>query len=191
MSRLSFKRNQLIVLLIFGAGLKVSDLAALSVDQIFLSENDEPSRVMIKPPKRDPYTIPLPKVFDIIYKEYIVELEQMKTKSSMEFNHLLFNANPYSILSGGLSVRGTEIIFEEFRKKLMISITPKSLRQSCIFKWIQKGHEELLIKEWMGVAPSYSLKLYKDHMDQHIFTDDFLMELYSFYQKKNIRLNRS
>ncbi len=192
MSRLSFKRNQLIVLLIFGAGLKVSDLSGLTVDQIFISENeDEPSRVMINPPKRDPYTIPLPRVFDIIYKEYVQELDQMKSKSNMEFKHLLFNANPYSILSGGLSVRGTEIIFEEFRKKLMITITPKSLRQSCIFKWLQQGHNELLIKEWMGVAPSYSLKLYKDHLSQHIFSDEFLMELYRFYQKKNIRLNRS
>lgn len=195
MSRLSFKRNQLIVLLIFGAGLKVSDISGLIVKQIFIPDNkpenkDELPRVMVSPPKRDPYTIPLPLIFKTIYQEYITELEEMKKKSSMEFDQLLFNANPYSILSGGLSVRGTEIIFEEFRKKLMISITPKSLRQSCIFKWLQQGHDELLIKEWMGVAPSYSLKLYKDHLSQHVFSDEFLMELYNHYQKKNLRLRR-
>lgn len=189
MSRLSFKRNQLIVLLIFGSGLKVSDLAGLNSDQIFI-ENEGDSRVMVKPPKRDPYTIPLPEVFKPIFKEYMAELEEMKKKSSMEFDQLLFNANPYSILSGGLSVRGTEIIFEEFRKKLMISVTPKSLRQACIFKWLHQGHDELTIKEWMGVAPSYSLKLYKDHLSQHVYSDQFMMELLHHFQKKSLKIQR-
>ncbi|MBT3585642.1 MAG: hypothetical protein HN509_12120, partial [Halobacteriovoraceae bacterium] len=68
--------------------------------------------------------------------------------------------------------------------KLIINLTPKSLRQACIFKWLQQGEKEGTIKEWMGVAPSYSLKLYKEHAAQHLYRDDFLEELYKHHNSK-------
>ncbi len=102
----------------------------------------------------------------------------MKGHSKIQFDQLLFNANPYRILAGGLSARGLEIIFEEFRKKLMITLTPKSLRQACIFKWIHQGKSDSVIKEWMGVAPSYGMKLYKEHASQHLYNEDFLEQMY-------------
>lgn len=175
MSRLIAKRNQVAFLLIYGAGLKVSDLATLKKDHIFMGEE---TRVLVHHPKRDPYTIALPEIFPFVYNEYIELLEKQKVESKIDFENLLFNANPYKILSGGLSPRGLEIIFEELRNKLMLTLTPKSLRQACIFKWLHQGHNDSLIKEWMGVAPSYSLKLYKDHLDKYIYNDDFLLELY-------------
>lgn len=182
MMRLLALRNQVAVTFIFGAGLKVSDLSGLKRDQVII-EGDE-ARVMVYHPKRDPYTVPLPKVFVPVYKEYIEFLEVMKAECRLEFDEILFNANPYRILSKGLSPRGLEIIFEDFRKKLMLVLTPKSLRQACIFKWLHQGHSDNLIKEWMGVSPSYSLKLYKAHAVNHIYNDDFLLELYNYYQSK-------
>lgn len=175
MSQLMAKRNQVTFLLIFGAGLKVSDLAELKREHIFIGKE---SRVLVHHPKRDPYTIPLPEIFPFVYNEYIELLEKQKVESRIDFDELLFNANPYKILSGGLSPRGLEIIFEELRKKLMLTLTPKSLRQACIFKWLHQGHNDTSIKEWMGVAPSYSLKLYKDHLDKYIYNEGFLLELY-------------
>lgn len=181
-NQLIAKRNQIAFLLIYGAGLKVSDLANIKKDHIFLGEE---SRVLVQHPKRDPYTILLPEIFPFIFKEYIELLEVQKEKSNIEFDHLLFNANPYKILSGGLSPRGLEIIFEELRKKLILTLTPKSLRQACIFKWLHQGHGESLIKEWMGVAPSYTLKLYKEHLDKYIYNDEFLLELYRNHKMSN------
>ena len=175
MNSLIAKRNQVAFLLIYGAGLKVSDLAKLKRDHILLGEE---SRVMVDHPKRDPYSVTLPEIFPFVYKEYLELLEKQKSESQIEFDQLLFNANPYKILSGGLSPRGLEIIFEELRKKLMLTLTPKSLRQACIFKWLHQSHTDTVIKEWMGVAPSYSLKLYKEHLDKYIYNDEFLLELY-------------
>jgi site-specific recombinase XerD len=177
------KRNQVVMLLIFGSGLKVSDLCKIQVSQIFL-DGDNP-RVLIHHDKRDPYTIPVPPIFKKVYYDYILKLSDMKVKSQVNFEELLFNANPYRILSGGLSPRGIEIVFEEYRKKLQITLTPKSLRQACIFKWLTAGENENTIKEWMGVAPTYSLKLYKSHMEEHIYHDKFLTELYSNYLAKH------
>lgn len=180
------KRNQIMLLLIFGGALKVSDLTNLKMDQIILPKNDQDlPRVLIEPDKRDPYTIILPKIFTPVFQEYEKKLSQVKKLNHFDFNKVLFNANPYRILSGGLSPRGIEIIFEELRKKLMIELTPKSLRQACIFKWLKDRHSDGLIKEWMGVAPSYSLKLYKDHLTQHIYNDGFLNELWQHYKKKD------
>ncbi len=177
------RRNQIVMLLIYGAGLKVSDLSKLKTSNIFL-DGDSP-RVLINHPKRDPYTIPLPPIFKTVLEEYLLKLSDMKIKSATNFDELLFNANPYRILSGSLSPRGLEVIFEDYRKKLQITLTPKSLRQACIFKWLTQDHNETLIKEWMGVAPTYSLKLYKEHMLNHIYNENFLGELYKNYLSKD------
>ncbi len=182
LSALMSKRNQLVMLFIYGAGLRVSDLAKLKEDQILKGKT---YRVLVKHDKRDPYTIPLPAIFAKVYEDYIELLEDSKSESNIEFNEVLFNANPYRILSGGLSPRGLEIVFEELRKKLQITLTPKSLRQACVFKWLAQKNSDTLLKEWMGVAPSYSLKLYKDHMINYIYTDHFLEELYENHHAKN------
>lgn len=179
-------RNLIIMMLIYGCGLKVSDLSVLQKKHIFLGKSP---RIMINPPKRDPYTIPLPDTFVKIYSEYLklknkIILDQKQIKSENEsntlsleieeeFSHLLFNANHYRVLAGGLSPRGLEIIFEELKRKLKISITPKNLRQSCIFKWIHQEHSESQIKEWISVAPSYTLKPYLEHSKYHYFNDHF------------------
>jgi len=182
LAKLTAKRNQLVMLFIYGSGLKVSDLAKLKEDQIIAGS---PYRVLVKHDKRDPYTIPLPDIFERVYKDYLELLEESKKESHIEFNEVLYNSNPYRILSGGLSPRGLEVIFEDLRKKLQITLTPKSLRQACIFKWLSQKTTENLMKEWLGVAPSYSLKLYKDHMNNYIYTDHFLEELYDNHLAKN------
>ncbi|MCO4793513.1 MAG: site-specific integrase [Bacteriovoracaceae bacterium] len=184
-NRLLALRNQLSLLFIFGAGLKVSDMAKLKSARIFIDKK-EGARVMVDHPKRDAYTIPLPQVFEEVYQTYLDELAPMKKSSNIEFDEVLFNANPYRILSGGLSPRGLEIIFEDFRKKLSIKLTPKSLRQACIFKWLQQGHSDNLIKEWMGVAPSYSMKLYKDHLENNAYDDSFLKEIRDHFLTKAV-----
>lgn len=177
------KRNQILFLLIFGAGLKVSDLSDLKVTDITISDGE--ARVLIKHPKRDSYTVPLPKIFLSVYPAYLEILNEMKNKSQMTFENLLFYANPYRIISGGLSPRGIEIIFEDYRNKLSIVLTPKSLRQACIFKWIQQERGVTLIKEWLGLAPSYDLKLYLEHAPNFLYNEDVLEEIYASRRKLN------
>lgn len=175
MEKLLAYRNMVTLVLIYGGGLKVSDLTNLKLAHVTQSH---PPRIMVVPDRRDPYTVELPEVFNPVLSEYLQLLEQMKAHSNIQFDHLLFNANPYRILAGGLSARGLEIIFEEFRKKLSITLTPKSLRQACIFKWLHQKRPDALIKEWMGVAPSYGLKLYKEHAQTHLYNEDFLERMY-------------
>ena len=179
MTQLLARRNQVISLLIFGAGLKVSDISKLKLDHITLGDTP---RVLVTPQKRDPYTVELPNIFNTVYKNYLALLTGAKEEGKLVFDNVLFNANPHRILSGGLSARGLEIIFEELRKKLLLEMTPKSLRQACIFKWLHAEKADNLIKQWMGVAPSYSLKLYKEHMHKHIYSDGFLEEMFHNYK---------
>ena len=175
LSELTRERNQVIFLLIYNAGLKVSDLSKLSVDQLILSGSP---RVLISPANRDPYSIPLSKFTAKIISKYLNSLELEKRNSILTFSELLYNANPHKILSGGLSSRGIEILMEEYRKKLSIEVTPKSLRQAAILNWINKGHNDSTVKEWMGVAPSYTLKSYRSVKDEYYYNDDTLEELY-------------
>ena len=175
------KRNQILFLLIFGAGLKVSDLSELNASDITIIGGE--SRVLIHHPKRDAYTVTLPKIFEKVYADYLAILDEMKNKSQINFDKLLFYANPYRIISGGLSPRGVEIIFEDYRNKLMITLTPKSLRQACIFKWIQQEKSTTLIKEWIGLAPSYDLKLYLEHAPNFLYNEDILEDIYNNYRK--------
>ncbi len=171
-------RNQILVLLIFGAGLKVSDISELKRDDFILSSNP---RVTITPPKIRPYSIPLPSLFTIIAKKYLTLLDKEQLRSKLNFTHLLFNANAHTIMAPKLSARGMEIIFKDYSKKIDSPITPKSLRQACIFKWIYQGHPETTIKEWLGTAPSYDLKLYREHASMHQYNDNFLQGLYDHY----------
>jgi site-specific recombinase XerD len=151
-------RNVIIFHLIYGAGLKVSDLAKLSAGGIL--KDKAGLRVMVEHPKRDPYSIPLPKLFIKDFQFYRTKLQEGLHSNSLEIGELLFNANPYRILSGGLSPRGTELFFEDLRKVLKTDMTAKSLRQSCIFKWLNLNIPQTTIKEWLGVTPAYSLELY-------------------------------
>ncbi len=183
LEKLTLIRNQLIFLFIYGAGLKVSDLANLSREHIFIDKKGP--RVLISHPKRDPYTIPLPPVFEEVYKSYTPLLESKKKESLLLFNQVMFNANPHKILSGGLSPRGIELVLEDLRKRLEINLTPKSLRQACIFKWLTQGRPEGVIKEWLGMAPSYSLKNYRDFKDEFLYNETFLSDLYNYYSKNN------
>ncbi|MGB0455116.1 MAG: tyrosine-type recombinase/integrase, partial [Bacteriovoracaceae bacterium] len=175
LQQLVSRRNQLIFLLIYGSGLKVSDISGLTRKNVVFGSSP---RVIIQPKKRDPYSIPLPKVFENVYRKYYKQLKTIMEQQNHNFAHLLFNANPYRILAGGISSRGLEILFEELRTKLMLHLTPKSLRQACIFKWFHDGAPESLIKEWMGVAPSYSFKSYRDCASENIYNDLFLNEMY-------------
>lgn len=191
LTSLTAKRNIIIVALIYGGGLKVSDLTIITKKDIFIPddiESDEP-RVLIHPRKRDPYTVKLPKVFSHIYQDYLKTLEESQRASNLEFDKILFNANAYRIINGGLSPRGIEMVFKDLSQKLMIEFTPKSLRQSCIFKWLKQNKKDAVIKEWLGLSPSYNLKLYKDHLSKHVFDDGFLYEIYKYYQKKDFSKN--
>lgn len=178
------KRNQILFLLIFGAGLKVSDLSDLQIKDITIpTEADELPRVLIRHPKRDAYTVPLPKIFEKVYANYLLILEEMKNKSQITFDNLLFYANPYRIISGSLSARGIEIIFEDYRNKLGITLTPKSLRQGCIFKWIHQEKNPTLIKEWLGLAPSYDFKLYLEHAPKFLYNEEIVEEIFLNHRK--------
>jgi site-specific recombinase XerD len=155
-------RNVIIFHLIYGAGLKVSDISQLSFSCIMKDKNG--FRVLVEHPKRDPYSIPLPVAFNQDFQFYKTNYLQFLKQESLEIDHLLFNSNPYKILSGGLSPRGTELFFEDLRKNLKTQITAKSLRLSCIFKWLNQNINHATIKEWLGVTPSYSLELYVDEL---------------------------
>ena len=118
--------------------------------------------------------------FAQVSHEYLIEqlqftgdesITSQNVKVKLNFNKLLFNANKHRILSGGLSARGIEITFEEFRKKTKIEITAKSLRQSCIYKWLNKKVPETTIKEWLGLAPSYSLRPYTSTKSDNFFEE--------------------
>ena len=166
-------RNQVIFVLIYTSGLKVSDLTQLKVNHI---DNTLGSpRVLVTPPKRDPYSVPIHQVFNEIFPLYQEAVEKGKEANGLEFDELFFNANPFKMISKGLSARGLEVIFEGFRKTLHIQMTPKSLRQAAIFNWMRKDHSQGLIKEWLGIAPSYSLKLYEEHLKDLPYNDNFLL----------------
>ena len=108
LNKLIALRNQLVVLFIYGAGLKVSDLSGLKTKQLIL-KGDIP-RVMIEHPKRDPYTIPLPEIFFEVWKRYESAQALEKERAGLTFDEVLFAANPHRILAGALSARGMEVI---------------------------------------------------------------------------------
>lgn len=155
-------RNVIIFHLIYGAGLKVSDLAKLSFGGILKDKQN--FRVMVEHPKRDPYSVPLPPIFNKDFQLYKAKLQEHLSREDLEIEELLFNANPYKILAGGLSPRGTELFFEDLRREMKTEITAKSLRQSCIFKWLNLNVPHATIREWLGVTPSYSLELYLEEL---------------------------
>lgn len=166
------QRNLLMFHLIYDGNLKVSDLEKLREGHILTKSSP---RVMIVPEKREPYTIPLTEHFNKIFFDYQASLEEQKNLDQIDFDHLLFNGNPYKILRGGLSARGIEILFKDWSEKLELNLTARGLRQSCIFKWLSQSTKSSTIKEWMGVQPQYSLspyqKLIKDDPASYTFKD--------------------
>jgi site-specific recombinase XerD len=170
LASLCARRNLIIFALIYEAGLKVSDLSHLELEDII--QDKKGKRVMVHPPKRDPYSIALSEHFFKIFSEYETKLSET-WKMPTKLRYLLFNANPYKILSGALSARGIELIFEQIRDKTKVEITARNLRQACVFKWMNQQKSASQIKEWLGVAPDYDMGLYKSvfEKDKPLFLD--------------------
>lgn len=156
-------RNVLLFDLIYGGGLKVSDVERLHSKHVYSAKSK--FRVIVAPDNRDPYTIPLDGSIVESIENYNNELEKGKNRDKIDFDNLLFNGNPFKILSGSLSARGIEIIFKDFSKLVNTQVTAKYLRQACIFKWLSQNTPHSRIKEWMGVQPQYSLKPYIDLLE--------------------------
>ena len=149
-------RNAVLFLLIYGGGLRVSNLARLERRQIQNSALS--SRVFLVPSKGNPYTVPLPSIFHQIFSCYKKSLKPFK---KARFDEVLFNANVHSIVSGGLGPRGIEVIFEHWREGQNIDfLTPKSLRQACILNWLGQDIPVATIKNWLNLSPSYDLQPY-------------------------------
>jgi len=170
------QRNQILFSLIFFGGLKVSQLSDLQIDDLISEEGN--SRVMVTHKKRDPYTVALPNYLDKIISDYKINLTREKVNSGLNFSQALFNANPHRILSGGLSPRGIEIIFEDIRGKIDAEATPKKLREAAICRWINLSTPTQTIKEWMGVAPSYSLNRFTNISDDFFYSEDAYEQMY-------------
>ena len=165
-------RNVILFLLIYGGGLKVSELAHLEKRQIRSSRSS--SRILLIPEKGNPHTVPLPDIFHQVFSLYKKHLRPFKKPV---FKEILFNANIYAILSGGLGPRGVEVIFENWRNLLGIdSLTPKSLRQACIVTWLGQDVPAGTIKEWLNLAPSYGLAPYEHCLEKHSFRRNFLQK---------------
>lgn len=156
-------RNYILFLIIYHAGLSVSQLADLKIDH-FLEINNlesEDFRILITNSKRqDPYTIPLPHYFKSTFTQYFKLLQEEMRKDDYFFDQVFFNSNAYKIISGGISARGLEDIFHKTSEALKISITPKSLRQTAALHWLSSGNSASTVKEWLGVAPAYNISLY-------------------------------
>lgn len=129
LEKLKAKRNGIIFATVYLGGLKVSELSKIKVSSFSFRDD---IKAIITHEKRDPYTVTFPPIFGRLFYEYVELLEKVKKVQDVNFEHLLFNANAHKILSGGLSARGMELLFEEWRSRLMIQITPKTLRQACI-----------------------------------------------------------
>ncbi len=156
-------RNSVMFVLVYEAGLSVAPLAKLKKDNLYIGDNE--IRVIVTPDKRDLYSIPVPVEYKELFNEYLELYEKVLADSGKDFDDLFFFANAYKIIRGSLSPRGIEDIFHKFSKELPEQITPKSLRQSCIVKWLAEKQPETTIKEWLGLAPSYSMALYKKYID--------------------------
>ncbi len=160
-------RNRVLFVLIYECCISVSALSVLEKDDLFL---DAGPRILVRPKKRDPYTIPIPEHYKPLFSEYLDLLVSFQNEK-FSFKELLFYANSHTILKGSLSPRGIENFFKHIDNHLKISITPKSLRQSGILKWIREGHSEGNLKEWLGVAPSYNFNLYKKYIKDQLESD--------------------
>jgi len=166
-------RNKVLIQLIYGGCLKVSDIERLKVQHLTTSKGQV--RILVAPEKREPFTVPMPVSFTGLHQEYLSILEERKNNNQVDFDDYLFNANPFKILKGGLSARGIEVIFKELTKSQKTIITAKNIRQAGIFKLLVSNVPDSRIKEWMGVQPQYSLKPYKDLLekqpDKYCYTD--------------------
>ncbi len=164
MKKLWALRNMLIFLFIYEVGLKVSEINKIKDEQVIL--NAHPPRLIVSTPKRDPYTIPLTPNCCSFIDDYLPLKKTHQEKEKLSFNHFFFNGNQYKILGSSISPRGIEFLFQEFERKLKLKITPKTLRQAAILEWLRQGKAPESIKEWMGVAPDYSLKPYTDLLNK-------------------------
>lgn len=156
-------RNKVLIYLIYGGCLKVSDIERLKLSHFNL--NKKIIRLLIAPEKKEPFTIPMPESFTQLHQDYLTLLEQRKNSDQVDFEDYLFNANPFKILKGGLSARGIEVIFKELSKSQQFTMTAKNLRQAGIFKLLASDTPLARIKEWMGVQPAYSLKPYQNLLE--------------------------
>ncbi|MCB9091013.1 MAG: tyrosine-type recombinase/integrase [Halobacteriovoraceae bacterium] len=165
LAKLTALRNCVLYATIYEAGLNVAPISKLREEDVIVDEDE--IRIIIASSKRDPYTVPMTGALANIFTQYLQTLAEVKNDQELEFPEFFFFANNYKIIRGGLSPRGIEDIFQKISKNTDIKVTPKTLRQSCIVRWLVQKKPDSSIKEWMGVAPSYSLNNYKTYIKEN------------------------
>jgi site-specific recombinase XerD len=160
-------RNRILLILIYEVGLKVSDIESMKWEQVKLGQLPH---VLVIPPKRDPYVLPIPPQYRDLIQRYQKELQTLAKLHEVNSSKVLFYANSFRILGSGLSARGIELLFEEWSKSMQETLTARSLRFSWVFHQLQQGIPHETIKDRMGVAPSYSLLPYSNLAKNYIFS---------------------
>ena len=158
-TKLLYLRNTILIHLIYAGGFKVSDIE--NIQNAHIKKSKGLYRILVAPLNKEPYMVAMPESYSLVHEEYLELLKKQKEKDQIDFDHYLFNGNPYRILRGGLSSRGIEVTFKELSKKMKTSLTAKNLRQACILKWLNMSRVDSRIKELMGVQPQYNLGPYK------------------------------
>jgi integrase len=161
-------RNYLAFIFVSQAGLSVSQLTLLKKQDVLVSSGGDMRILIAQHRKRDPYTIPMEHSFALTYSHYLELLKQEQQTSSYFFDELFFHANQKKILNSGLTQRSFEHIFKAISEVLKIEFTLKSLRQTCILRWVGNGVSLASIKEWLGVAPAYDISPFTHFVDSQL-----------------------
>ncbi len=146
-------RNRAILELLYGCGLRVSELASLTLDDIDLKEG----LLRVKGKRRKERIVPIGSKALSALKTYIVERALMKKESLSLF--LNRNGNP-------LSERGIRNIVVRYSRETGLSgrVSPHTLRHSFATHLLQSGADLRVIQELLGHSSLSSTQVYT-HLD--------------------------
>lgn len=69
--------------------------------------------------------------------------------------------NKFGSLGGAISSRGVELVVERFAQHYQfLSVTPRSIRHSCVVEWMRRGLDSETIQKYLGLRSQYAFRIY-------------------------------
>lgn len=137
------ERNLLLFLFIYELGLQLKDFKDLTIQNLskdYLTFFN----------KQYTRSIPIPSYLNVLIKKIVKQ----------DFSYIFYTGNPYILYNEALTPRSIEVIFKQYSDTFNIKITPKSLRQACITKWIYEKKSPTTICSYLGLKDKNIIQNY-------------------------------
>lgn len=148
------RRNKLMLWTLLETGCLASECGKILTDGLGIESNGQESRTFVRIEGKNAREV---HVSERLFQELQAFIRDTHQKPGPVFSGF----NKFGSLGGAISSRGVELVVERFAQNNQFkSVTPRSIRHSCVVEWMKRGLDSETIRKYLGLRSQYAFRIY-------------------------------